>query len=369
MTRGQGVGGSGRAGAAEGDLNQTLTMAQVADELGLSRLTVSSVINGKAAARGIPERTVRRVQEHLQRIGYVPSRSAVALRMGRPGGTGILHSGNLFSHLTEAFNRLTNAYTASADGLEIMVGRRGELERSLRELLARGVRKLVWIHALPPEAEFAEWDRIAALLAKMRVVVYNYNFDLGEMDGRIRDFGIGLVGVSRKRGYEKLAAFVRRLGHRRVFLPDVCRTGQSGCSRQFAAAFAAQGVTPVYAASRKEEKIADLIERGTRLAPQILAARKNDGVTAACFRDDEVAGAAMAELLRRGVRIPDDLTVTGMDGHPLAAIFRVPLTTMAMPVAAMVGKTMQLLDGDGPLETPCCCDWELVARGSHARAG
>lgn len=352
----------------EGKLSQTLTMAQAADELGLSRVTVSSVINGKAAERGIPERTVRRVQAHLQRIGYVPSRSAVALRLGHCGGTGILHCGNLYSHLTEAFNRLTNAYTAAAGGLEIMVGRRGELERSMRELMARGVRKLVWIHTLSPETEFAELAQIAGLLSKMRVVVYNYNFDIGDLDAKIQKLGIGLVGVSRKRGYEKLAAFVRRLGHRRVFLPDVCRTGLNPRDRQFVDALQAKGLAPVYATSRKEENLTDVIGRGTRLAPQLMAAWKHDGVTAACFRDDELAGAAMAELLRRGVRIPEELTVTGMDGHPLAAIFRVPLTTMAMPVAAMVEKTMQLLDGEDRLDAPCCFDWQLVARGSHARA-
>ena len=55
-------------------------------------MTVSVAVNGRAAAHGIPEQTVLRIQKHLRQRGYVPSRPAVALRTGQRCTVGILHS-------------------------------------------------------------------------------------------------------------------------------------------------------------------------------------------------------------------------------------------------------------------------------------
>ena len=83
-----------------------LTMEQIARELNLSRVTVSSVINDRFRERGISETTALRVRDYLAKRGYVPSRSAVDLRTGVRSALGILYGGRLYSHLIEAFNEL-----------------------------------------------------------------------------------------------------------------------------------------------------------------------------------------------------------------------------------------------------------------------
>jgi DNA-binding LacI/PurR family transcriptional regulator len=83
--------------------------------------------------------------------------------------------------------------------------------------------------------------------------------------------------------------------------------------------------------------------------------------------DDELAGFTMLELLARGVRIPADLTVTGVDGMPVAAFTPVPLTTLAVPVAGMVECAERMLADDRARRSRCF-ELELIERSSHGPA-
>src|SRR5690606_36470617 len=98
----------------------------------------------------------RRVIEYMKKIGYVPNRQALNLRSGTRGAFGILHCGHLVSHFVEAFNLMTDRFVDSPQNVEIVVVKPTDLLAGLRELIARGVDNLIWIHdnevihALPP---------------------------------------------------------------------------------------------------------------------------------------------------------------------------------------------------------------------------
>ena len=52
-------------------------IADVADALGLSTATVSKVIHGKTEK--ISDKTVKRVQQELERSGYIPNMAGILL--------------------------------------------------------------------------------------------------------------------------------------------------------------------------------------------------------------------------------------------------------------------------------------------------
>lgn len=52
-------------------------IVDVADALGLSTATVSKVIHGKAEK--ISDKTVKRVQQELERLGYIPNMAGILL--------------------------------------------------------------------------------------------------------------------------------------------------------------------------------------------------------------------------------------------------------------------------------------------------
>jgi LacI family transcriptional regulator len=57
--------------------NDRVRIADIAEELGLSTATVSYVIHGKT--KQISDETVKRVQELLEKMGYIPSMTGILM--------------------------------------------------------------------------------------------------------------------------------------------------------------------------------------------------------------------------------------------------------------------------------------------------
>lgn len=74
-------------------------------------------------------------------------------------------------------------------------------------------------------------------------------------------------------------------------------------------------------------------EQGAALAHRFL--EKPPGVTALVLGNDALAIGFMRAAHQRGLRLPDDLSVTGFDGIPEAARFWPGLTTVAQPMREM----------------------------------
>jgi len=341
------------------------TMQQIADDLGLSRLTVSSVVNGKAEERGISPATAQRVREHLQRVGYVPSRSAVDLRRGRRRSVGLLYTGQLYSHLTEAFNRFVDHVNSSAGTLEIMVTPPSELDRGIRELIARGVDRLVWVYVQHMPDEPALMAEVRDYLRSFETaIVYNAPLS-GGWHELLREAGAHLVGVDRVDGFRRLGRFLRRIGHRQVIVPEADADAVPDHPPSHPLSFrglAAAGLTPFGSRPVTQRGVQ---RPGRGMANAIIRSAQKHDASAVCFYDDQVAGLAMPHLQEAGIALPDDLTVTGYDGMDFSAALRVPLTTLRVPVARMVDLVIELLT-DAPGEHLHRFDLELVKRASHA---
>jgi len=344
------------------------TMQQIADALGLNRVTVSLVINGHAERRGVAAKTVERVNACLRETGYVPSREAVALRTGQRCGLGILHCGHLYSHVAQAFNLMVQACVSVSSGVEVVVRPPDGLLDGMRELVSRGVERAVWIQSVGTQIPPSMRGEVLALGRRLSPIVYNYRFDLDEDAEELIANGFSLIGLSRRSGYCQMARFVKSLGHRRVVLADACTSG--GLPRidsQLVEAMRSYGLD-VIVPDWKPPSATNLVERGAQLARCLLRLRRREEFGMVCFRDDEVAGGAISVLMQNGVLVPGDLGVVSMDGHPLGDLFRVPLTTLAVPVVEMVRKTLLLCApssvNSGPLSIRF--RYRLIRRSSHA---
>jgi LacI family transcriptional regulator len=110
-------------------------------------------------------------------------------------------------------------------------------------------------------------------------------------------------------------------------------------ARVFAAEVSAAGAEVVmgaswqgnYSAAGGANVIASLLDAGTKLPRAIVCA------------NDQTALGAMHTLAQRGIRVPQDVAVTGFDDVPVARHLHPPLTTVRQPMHELGAKAFEVL--------------------------
>ncbi|MFO7534948.1 MAG: LacI family DNA-binding transcriptional regulator [Kiritimatiellia bacterium] len=351
-----------------------LTMQQVAEQLELSRMTVSSVINGLARERGVKKETELRVREFLKTIGYVPSIYARRLRKKEAPTIGVLHAGFLMSHLLEAYNMLTNELVSHENAVDIVALPRPESREGLEDFVGRGVPALLWIQNAKESAiQHERIDDLFPYLAQFgKVVIYNHSPAPAPIEARMDELGIHRIVIDRPAAYRIAATFLAGLGHKVLALPDVEAGTLKDMRGREAAIFRAAGIDSVFGLLESgEETMIDRSAASGRLyAERLVEAVRGKKVTAAWIFDDEIAGYTLGRLAELGVRVPHDLTLLGFDGLAIGAAFAPPLTTIAVPVADMVSRVSSILNPSGSGSGPLTHVFQptLLERSSHAPA-
>lgn len=333
--------------AQEPNASASITSADVARLAGVSRATVSFVLNNTQAHR-VSDTTRARVLAAAQQLGYVPHAAARSLRAGRSnlvlipasvsavgglvsswlddlhselerhGYIAVLHAGRYSDAAAgaRAWAELRPAAVLALDGDRLTAGAVDVLRRAgVPALLAFASQPVAGVHT------FAfDHARIGEVAAKHLV-----------MRGRER-IGVVLPG---ERGLDVFAQ-PRLAGAQRV---------------------ASQSTATVTAVPMNytRESAAELAERWPSL-----------GLDAVFAYNDEYATLLMHAFQDRGIAVPEEVAVVGADDLVPSALQRPPLTTvrLELPSPAQVADTIDaLLKGTDVPEVPPT-DAVLVARQS-----
>lgn len=113
---------------------------------------------------------------------------------------------------------------------------------------------------------------------------------------------------------------------------------------------------------------AETVAGGTAAAASVVAT----GASAVITHNDLMALGVMSGARALGVRIPEDLSVVGIDDIPLAAITHPTLTTVAVPMARAGALSLELLErrlaGDRQTPRAVRLPTQLVVRNSTGSA-
>ncbi|MEU1518453.1 LacI family DNA-binding transcriptional regulator [Streptomyces sp. NPDC005811] len=302
-----------------------VTSGDVAREAGVSRATVSYVLNDTPHQK-ISETTRERVREAVARLGYAPSAAARSLRKGRSDIVlGLLPDWPIEHVLGRLVQQLTSAF--AEHGLTFLVHSAARPARPVRE---------IW-KALTPVAvlaldELPESEADAMRAAGIDVVMAVHGSGRGRNSPPL--VSEEPIGAAQAR---HLAASHHRLGYA---CPDLAGLGVLARPRL-------DGVRRVCAELGLPEpdvRVIPFDPDGAAAAVKAWRAAE-PRVTGICAFNDAVALSVLVALRSLGLRVPDDMAVIGVDDTPAAALAQPPLTTVARDADALArGLARRLVD-------------------------
>ena len=333
------------------------TSADVAAVAGVSRTTVSFVLNERAGAH-IPESTRRRVLDAAARLDYHPNSVARQLAGGASRAIGLV----LRQTPEQAANDAVLAETLRG----LASAARAANHRVVLETLA------------PGEAHYA------SLLRSGRtdgLIVSGPRFDDEELVELVHDgfpvviqgafpgLEVPSVDVDNVAGARLAVEHLLALGHRRI-----------GCITNAPLAYTAaaerlMGYREALAAAGIADDAALVAEggfdarSGHRAVAEILARTTPEALFVA---SDVVAFGALAGLRDAGLAVPGDVSVVGFDAIPLAAYLNPPLTTIKLPafdLGLTAGRAIFDRISGRPVKPRTLLPTELIIRASTAAGG
>jgi LacI family transcriptional regulator len=327
-----------------------ITIADVAARAGVSKTTVSRVLNGKGE---LDIATATRVRQVIDDLGYVPSARAVGLARGRTRVVGMLVPSLTWPWIGDVLQGAVDVLESSSYGLLLFTCNRGQ--ESMRQFATQvSAKSFDGLLVIEPEDTI---DYITDLHRRGLPVVL--------IDDRGHQPQFPSVATTNRDGGSAAAAHLLGLGRRRPLVITGIRG--FGCTQE-----RLEGFTGVYAASGVPvpgELVVEgdfTFDRGREAVVTALAA--GIGFDAVFAHNDLSAIGAMQALREAGLRVPDDVPVVGFDDVPSARHADPPLTTVAQPLRGMgAAAARMLLDhfaGTPMPQTPTVIPTDLVVRRS-----
>jgi DNA-binding LacI/PurR family transcriptional regulator len=282
------------------------TLFDVARRAGVSKSTVSNVVRGGTP---VAEATRARVERAIADIQYHPNAIARSLKARTSTAIGIVVpdlTNPFYAELAAGAEHAANAlgYAALITHTECSTPTEEKAGRTFIERRVDGV--IVGGISLGSSLPTLLLDR------DIPVVVASF----GESD----DPRLGVIDHDDPTAMEAVVKHLHDLGHRRLAFVSHHLREQSGERRRigFENALARRGLAPV---------------------------GLGDGATAIVAHNDVIAIATIDRLERRGLRVPEDISVVGYDDIPLASHRRMSLTTVRSDAIEMGRRAVELVVG------------------------
>lgn len=299
------------------------TLRDVAQRAGVSVATASRVASGGPNVRS---ETRDRVERAMRELLYVPP--------GRRGATGVIGllvpelANPIFPALAEAIET-----RAAPSGLaSILCNTQSAAYREVdyvHMLLDRGVEGMIFISCELTNLS-GDHGHYGRLIAEGARIVF--------VNGTLLGLDVPSVGVDERTAGELATRHLIELGHERIgfvagpehYLPTQLKNGGREAAL-LAAGLDANGLVAH----------ADFSVRGGRRALSSLLEHAPPPTGVICSSDVMAIG-VVQEASRRGLRVPEDLSVVGFDG--VAADWTEPrLTTIAQPIAEIAETAVDAL--------------------------
>jgi len=292
------------------DTTEKVTLADVAEQAGVSVMTVSRVVNDRP---GVGERTRTRVRHAIATLGYRPNIVARGLKAHRSRTIGLI--------VPDVTNPYFPAIVRGAEDVAIAHGFTllltnviEDVEREVAALEAFEDRRVDGVIACSPRLSA---ERLDALLGRHHAAVI--------VNRRSKPGVAGSVRLDHEYGMRQLMHHLLAIGCRRFGViagpvdSHAARERILGIDRETREHGIDVPAANVLAGPPTVE--------GGESTTRTLLARDPSIDALVCF-NDLVAAGALVTLAELGIAVPERIAVVGYDDIPFARMFTPPLTTM-----------------------------------------
>jgi DNA-binding LacI/PurR family transcriptional regulator len=297
-----------------------MTLAEVARKAGVSSATVSRALN---AASTVKNSTRARVMRAAKDLNYHPNLHARSLARGSSRTLGIIVSNMENPFFFDIFKVIESS--ARVRGYESVVANTGY--RS--EQLVSSVRLMIGGRMAGIAAIVSEMDAdLIRTIVESRIPCVFY--DVGTPSRNITN-----VRVDYRKGIERTVEYLHALGHESIAF--VGHHSALGPINERRTAF--QDAVSRFAPSAHTHIVegTDSLEGGREAAHELLASGfRPTGIV--CVNDFMAVG-VLRELRARGIRVPEEISVTGFDNIRLSEFCSPSLTTVHIP-RDLIGRTI-----------------------------
>jgi len=293
------------------------TQKQMAARLGVSQALVSRALSGRASEIGASRETVEKICRMAEEWNYQPSATALAL-LGAPTRT----IGVVVKNFDDPyFGRLIGALQALARGRKHSLLLTGPSKEDISGLQRHRVDAVI----------FAGSDFLPEGPAKFE---------------RVIQIGTGMVfpgatqiHMDEESGIGEIVDYLTGLGHREIgFVAREAKTNRrrAGILRRSLRerGFSVRGKSFISFAGSEDMAAEHAVKTLLALARM---------PTALVAAEDSIALALLRALHEAGLRVPQDISVAGIDDIPASAQAIPPLTTLRQPISEMAAAAFHAI--------------------------
>ena len=314
--------------------NRPVTIKDIARRLGISYSTVSRALSPRTSHL-VKEQTRLLVRRAAAEMNYSPNLLAQAFVQGTEGVLGLVtnrigqeFTGRQINHLVRAAAREGyQVLVAAVSSRRASSGKIESVERSAQaeqfmHLKARDVDGIL-VQALGDVSESARIVHAAG--GKLPVAAFGYAVD-----------DVSSVLLNPAPGMQAVTEHLIGLGHERIcFLGEdpIGSGGPRSHVKGYRGAMGRHGLTP---------RIVP-VETGSARSGYNLGRALRGRYTAIVCCSDYTALGVSRGLIESGVRVPDDMAVTGFGNSEVSAYVRPSLTTLSIPFEDMAALAIQVI--------------------------
>ena len=302
-----------------------MTMKDVADLAGVSKTTVSHVIN---ETRFVEVSTRSKVLQAMKELGYYPNTVARSLRSGETKTIGMIvpDSTNLF--FADIARRIEN-YGYENGYSVILCNSDNNIDKQqnyINTLISKQVDGVIFISSGESREDLQRLSE-----SEIPIVVADRIVPLNLAD---------VVLINNEEAGYIATKYLIDLGHRRI----ACITGSSELNPSMRRVEGYRRALSENEIVVPEEYIVQgdfQFQSGEMMMTKLMNLPQRP--TAVFVLNDMMAIGAVSAARRLGVGVPDDVSIVGFDDIALASLLYPPLTTMAQPTEEIARVAVELL--------------------------